>query len=800
MRGERREKPLKGDPTIRLGAVVANRRKTNPGDLIEETLLLHRLTRVQREVYDALSNAQNKNRERPGSVSREAVHILKKEWERVRPERVMPDELRREVVDQMLKEEEESLGIENEPSARSMPTEIASLPAGEDHVPRGSLESRVVDGQRVMELSIPANDMSFPDTENMEFLLDLRDANPFGIRAWTPEIEISGNEAPLVSGSNFAFPVFRQLRVKGVVYNFTHLADGGMGAAYKGVSEDGEKEIILKVMLVHDGGPVSVQTLNRETSALRETSLHSVMNPSLDEVTGESSSGFARAVRAAGGRKPEHDISDHFPKFIDTMLVRVPAGEVKLGRPKITDRSQEAYFTFMSSEGGHTLKDETNGLLEEERGIENRLAVGPRNTAIHENKPEQEKRLSGVVDIAIQLHKAMRGLEKRGIVHRDIKPENIVRKKDGTISLIDFGIAEGEIARGFEELGERFKFAHEKIVNDAKGLYAAVKVDGLLLPEQQKEIWAVLGQVDKYQHGAELSPAERAIVMQKMVPKMDTLVNKYYGKIIGIESLHEGNTRWNKRDWTDDQWDGFQKLRVEKRLKVLGQEEDIMLETGINWFDIIQNHGGVGEQVKGTPKYLSPQAVYGERVGHEEDMFQAWATIADISGMAEFVQASSVFELLSNRAKFPDAGIAVDGFLYQIDQLEEEVARMEKDLADLDGETDEYLVEESDSLQIEIRNRKKEIQVRKNDPTGWLLKLMKRGIAKNPKDRPKNAQAVLDGWDEEIKNSKGEKVNVHVHGLHEIKFALEHSVLQREANNQAEMLPKVEPVELKAIR
>ena len=192
--------------------------------------------------------------------------------------------------------------------------------------------------------------------------------------------------------------------------------------------------------------------------------------------------------------------------------------------------------------------------------------------------------------------------------------------------------------------------------------------------------------------------------------------------------------------------------------------------------------------------------MYGERVGHEEDMFQAWATIADISGMAEFVQASSVFELLSNRAKFPDAGIAVDGFLYQIDQLEEEVARMEKDLADLDGETDEYLVEESDSLQIEIRNRKKEIQVRKNDPTGWLLKLMKRGIAKNPKDRPKNAQAVLDGWDEEIKNSKGEKVNVHVHGLHEIKFALEHSVLQREANNQAEMLPKVEPVELKAIR
>lgn len=57
-----------------------------------------------------------------------------------------------------------------------------------------------------------------------------------------------------------------------------------------------------------------------------------------------------------------------------------------------------------------------------------------------------------VVDIAIQVARALSVAHAAHIVHRDIKPENILRREDGTVKVVDFGIA--KIREGLPSLFE----------------------------------------------------------------------------------------------------------------------------------------------------------------------------------------------------------------------------------------------------------------------------------------------------------------------------------------------------------
>ncbi|MEO8647737.1 MAG: protein kinase [Acidobacteriota bacterium] len=70
-----------------------------------------------------------------------------------------------------------------------------------------------------------------------------------------------------------------------------------------------------------------------------------------------------------------------------------------------------------------------------------------RGTSVRELLSERKMTLNDALEIAIQVASALVAAHSAGIIHRDIKPENIIRRPDGFVKVLDFGLAKQTLVR-----------------------------------------------------------------------------------------------------------------------------------------------------------------------------------------------------------------------------------------------------------------------------------------------------------------------------------------------------------------
>src|SRR5260221_10680654 len=135
-----------------------------------------------------------------------------------------------------------------------------------------------------------------------------------------------------------------------------------------------------------------------------------------------------------------------------------------------------------------------------------------------------------------QIAQGLKSAHEKSIVHRDIKPENIMLTRDGTLKIMDFGIAKLKSSSGLTKTGTSLGTLSYMSPEQAQGMVA----------DQRSDLWSlgvVLYEIltadlpFKAEHEAGLlylivndNPPVPSLMDRKIPHQIDTLINKMLAK------------------------------------------------------------------------------------------------------------------------------------------------------------------------------------------------------------------------------------------------------------------------------
>ena len=142
--------------------------------------------------------------------------------------------------------------------------------------------------------------------------------------------------------------------------------------------------------------------------------------------------------------------------------------------------------------------------------------------------------IADVVDIGLQLARALAEAHTKGIVHRDIKPENVIKTPSGVIKVLDFGLARAEhgmqarLTQTGMLVGTPAYLAPEQALGHDTDFRTDIFALGLLLyelasgtnPFAAKSIPATLARI------VEQDPPPLSDVQPQSVPELDRIIQR----------------------------------------------------------------------------------------------------------------------------------------------------------------------------------------------------------------------------------------------------------------------------------
>jgi serine/threonine protein kinase len=166
-----------------------------------------------------------------------------------------------------------------------------------------------------------------------------------------------------------------------------------------------------------------------------------------------------------------------------------------------------------------------------------------------------ELSLEEILDITEQVGSALSAAHAAGIVHRDIKPENIMRRRDGLVKILDFGIAklvEPPSTEGATELPAIKSQTEVGVVMGTAGYMSPEQARGLGVDERT-DIWS-LGVV-LYEmlagclpfHGATRMDTMVRILEREPAPLAD-IVHRLYPALGQLQSIVDKTLRKDRSE------------------------------------------------------------------------------------------------------------------------------------------------------------------------------------------------------------------------------------------------------------